>query len=499
MRLSKIIVSICTFVFWVAGLAPVSAAQALTQDDLAAHKELMQTKLDANKDLLQKDLEARGHRIDALEKRLDDQVSRVSDVGGSVDRFGVIAGVLGTLITVVLGAAGFIGYFSAREKIQLEAIKVTKNWFDENDRKLKSDIDALKAKAAQSHVEIDAHTQSVAEKRAVAETEIAAQQLEMGKASGLKMSSSAAVMSLAEDLKQQPESSYSFEDWNTRAFAAHSSKNLEDAAHYWGKAAAVPNAGAEKAAQALFNKGITLGDMKRNVEAMAVYDAVIAKYEADPAAALRELVAKVMMNKCIMLGQLKRSDEAIVVYGELIAKYEADSAAALRELVANGMVNKGVTFGLLKRSDEAIVLYDELIAKYEADHTPTMRAHVARAKNGKGFALWGHAKERWVEFGVRQDWLGQARQLFEQAELALPNEAMVLGNLAYVAWLQGDSALAESKFVAALAAPNGGQTIFDATLGDLAIHPVPEDAGFKALIDHCWAQFVAGNASAGAA
>ena len=416
MRLSKFIVLISALVLWVAGMGPVWAAQTLTQDDLAMHKELLQTKLDANKELLQKDLEARGHRIDALEKRLDDQVSRVSDVGGSIDRFGVIAGGLGLLITVALAAAGLVGYFSVSGKARQEAQDAAKEWFESNSNKLTKEINDLKVKAAQSHVEIDAHTQSVAKKRDAAEAQMLVYQSEIGNAhsqdDALKNEGSDAVMSLAEDLKQRPESSYSFEDWNTRAFAAYGSKNHEDAAYYWGRAAAVPNAGAVNAAQSMFNKAITLGELKRDEEAIAAYDAVIAKYDADPAPALRELVA--------------------------------------------------------------------------------------RAKNSKGFTVLCQAKEQSIDLGARQSLLIQARQLCEYALLVLSSNAVVLGNLAYAAWLQGDAVVVESKFVAALAAPDGGQAIYDLTLGDLDICPLPEDEGFKTLIDRCLAQFVAGSRSAGA-
>ena len=201
MRLTKAIVLLGAILLWVTGLTLSWGAQPLTQDDLAAHKELLQTKLDANKELLQKDLETRGHRIDALEKRLDDQVSRVSDVGSSVDRFGVIVGVLGTLITVALAAAGLVGYYSTSAKASREAQVAAKEWLDVNGEKLRGEIDALKARVTKSHQEIDAHTQSVADKRAAAEAEIAAQQLEMGKGSSPEIlptsTSSEAVESLA--------------------------------------------------------------------------------------------------------------------------------------------------------------------------------------------------------------------------------------------------------------------------------------------------------------
>ncbi len=87
----------------------------------------------------------------------------------------------------------------------------------------------------------------------------------------------------------------------------------------------------------------------------------------------------------------------------------------------------------------------------------------------KGFNLLCAAKRQWGELGVRHNLLAQARDCFEQSLTALPDSAMVLGNLAYSTWLQGDAAIAQSKFVAALAAPEGGEALYDGTLGDLDI------------------------------
>ena len=266
MCLSKAIVCFGAIILWMMGLPPVWCAQTLTHDDLVSHKELLQTKLDANKELLQKDLETRGQQIDALEKRLNDQVNRVSDVGSSVDRFGVIVAVLGTLTTVVLAAVGLIGYFSASARAIKEAQVASKKWFDDNSDKLKNEIEQLRAKASESHKVIDDQVKTFAQKCAAAEAQIAAQQLAMEKPSSPKISpisaDNAALKDLAEDLKQKPEANYSFKDWNTRAFAAYLSNDFEDAAYFWGKAAAVPNIDAENVAKAAMNKGVTLGQLK---------------------------------------------------------------------------------------------------------------------------------------------------------------------------------------------------------------------------------------------
>ena len=98
-----------------------AAAGGISKDVLDAQKELLQLKIDSGKELLQKDIEAQGKRLDALDKRIDDQVNRVSDIGNAVDRSATISGWIGILIAVLLAAGGLVGYFSIVEKAKREA------------------------------------------------------------------------------------------------------------------------------------------------------------------------------------------------------------------------------------------------------------------------------------------------------------------------------------------------------------------------------------------
>ena len=69
---------------------------------------------------------------------------------------------------------------------------------------------------------------------------------------------------------------------------------------------------------------------------------------------------------------------------------------------------------------------------------------------------------------------------------------MYVGNRAYVHYLLGQVAQAEADFAAALRAPeHGGQTLYDATLKDLDMHPIPEDEGMRALVERAWAAYQA--------
>ena len=59
---------------------------------------------------------------------------RIGDINGSVDRFGIIAGILGLLITIGLAISGWLGYTKAKteskEVAKEESEKVTKDWIN---------------------------------------------------------------------------------------------------------------------------------------------------------------------------------------------------------------------------------------------------------------------------------------------------------------------------------------------------------------------------------
>ena len=97
---------------------------------------------------LQKSMDEIKKEIEELKKDVDDTKEkkienkkdnesldkRISDINGNVDRFGIIAGVLGLLITIGLVAIGFISYRNAkadaREVAKEEAEKMTNNWLN---------------------------------------------------------------------------------------------------------------------------------------------------------------------------------------------------------------------------------------------------------------------------------------------------------------------------------------------------------------------------------
>ena len=518
------------------------AGNSIGKDDLDAQKELLLLKIDGGKELLQKDIEAQGKRLDAIDKRIDDQVSRVSDIGNAVDRFSVVTGWIGIVVTGVLALGGLLGFFSvakkAREEAAEEAKKASKQWFADNYKELNAQIQALEDAATGAHLQIknlvadvEAHSNSTKEKWQKVISSSTANNPEISAADAEYLRAS------DKQLKGKPEASYSFGDWNTRAFAAYQDKQFEEAALFWKYATEVPNAGAENTAQALFNRAVTLGNLERNEEATATYKQVIETYRADPAPAIRELVAKAMANKGVIhrqmgdsdqaiatykqvidtfradptpaireavakamvnkgvtQGQMGDNDQAIATYDQLIDTYRADSAPAIRELVAKAMISKGVGQRQMGDNDKAIATYDQVIATYRADPTAAIRELVAMAMNGRGFIRLLMAKQAMAGQNVTEanELLHKAIADLQAAIERKPEWGLALGNLAYVQWLLEFPAEAEGTFrTALLSKEHGDKDLYQATLDDIAQHPIPEDAGFREMIERLWAEYQA--------
>lgn len=442
---STLSIAICLAASW-----HCTAKESVSQDDLSAQKELLQAKLDANKELAQKDMEVLNKRVDAVDKRIDDQVSRVSDIGNSVDRFAAISGIIGILITVLLAAGGLIGYFSVVAKVRRDAQDAAKNWLHENEKELRSKTETLHSNAQEAiNTTLEGVNSSASEAKAAMER----LQKEIGRTqpdspdTPESRKDTETLQRRSEELKGIPENSYSFDDWNTRAFAAYNAGQLEHAALYWKNAAQIPAAGAENSAMALFNQAIALG-------------------------------------------QLKKHDAAIAVFDQLISRYAGDNSVALRQQVAKAIVSKGAAHGELGDHDKEIATYEQVIDTYSADPAPALREQVAIAMNGRGFVHLIGAKTEWASPASAHKHLSEAKKVLQSALERKTAWGMALGNLAYVHWLLGEQQQAEEYFRSGMeATEDGGEKLYKPTLNDIAMHPIPEDEGFKAMVERLWLEY----------
>lgn len=474
---------------------PAISGNGIGKDELDAQKEWLLLKIDSGKELAQKDIEAQGKRLDALDKRIDDQVSRVSDIGNAVDRFSVVTGWIAILITGVLALGGLLGYLSVTKKAREEAEVVSeitsKKWFDDNHQTLSERIRDLENAVAQALEKI-AHSVADVEMHRQSAINTIQNGITSGVDSNPKLSpeDEEGLRASVKQLKDKPEANYSFDDWNTRAFAAYQARQFEDAALFWKYAAEVPNAGAVNTAQALFNRAVTLSDLKRDDEAIVLYDQLIATYADDKTSALREQVARAMGSKAFRLGQKEKNEEATALYDQLIATYADDKTPALREQVGRAMLNKAVALGKMEKSEEAIALCEQLIATYANDKTPALCRQVAMAMNGNGFNYLMLAKKNWNTQEHALHSLMQAEQCLQTCLEKKAQWGMALGNLAYVQWLLQRPTDSEASFRTALKSKeNGGDELYKLTLDDVAQYTIPEDVDFKEMVERLWAEY----------
>lgn len=129
---------------WSFSVFAANAPMQVSQAELTAYKELQQSKLEALKEAQQKESEIWKAKAEALDKRIDDQLSQVSR---SVDQFGVVAGVLGLLITLGLAWAGYFSYKNAKsdaiDAAQEQAASFAESWFEKHSTDLQEKIQTL--------------------------------------------------------------------------------------------------------------------------------------------------------------------------------------------------------------------------------------------------------------------------------------------------------------------------------------------------------------------
>ena len=74
----------------------------------------------------------------------------------------------------------------------------------------------------------------------------------------------------------------------------------------------------------LVNKGITLGQLARRDEELAVYDGVVAFIGDDAGPGLRVQMVKALLSRAIALVELDRPDEALAAYDDVVARFGED-------------------------------------------------------------------------------------------------------------------------------------------------------------------------------
>jgi len=334
-----------------------------------------------------------GTRIDAQDNRIADGIglhgAKVTELSNQTSMLGVFITVLAVLVAIV-GILGGVFAFKRAEQIAKEQ---SEQWFKENDAKLREEIDQLATKASQACDAIDEHREDVENIAKVAKADI-----EKSKAS-FKFdndSSSVDLLAVYQESKQgsedKPCAEWSAEDFHLKAGESFANEDYAKALEalsiqiYLLEASSKPE-DELTLAKALFNKGITLGQLNRPEDELAVYEELIRRFGVSPEAALREWGAKALLNKGVALGRMNRPENELAAYDELINCFSESLDAALSEQVASALLNKGLTFGQMNRPEMELATYDELISRFSSSNELAISKSVATAFLNKGVVL----------------------------------------------------------------------------------------------------------------
>jgi len=184
---------------------------------------------------------------------------------------------------------------------------------------------------------------------------------------------------------------------------------------------------------AMYNKAVTLSEMKRFGDAITTYEELIAKYGDCQKVEIVTQVAWAIVNKGVLFDELNRPGDAVKAYEELIAKYGERQEVEIEEAVAGAMVNNGIMLAQLGRFYESMEMNGELIEKYKNRQETQIVASVARAMVSQGVAL-GNLNRFDEEVTVYEELIekyGERQEVEIAVEVlgAMVNKCVALGNL----------------------------------------------------------------------
>jgi tetratricopeptide (TPR) repeat protein len=187
----------------------------------------------------------------------------------------------------------------------------------------------------------------------------------------------------------------------------------------------------ERAARALLDKAITLGELNRHEEELAAYDRVLEKFGGAKELQIIAVVADTLINKGLALGELKRDDDELSAYDEVIRRYDELNNPDLLDQCMKALFNKGVVLGALGRFEEAIAVCDEVTRRFGDAQEPSLHEASVQVLVNKGYYL-GKLNRHDEEIAVYEQVVNrfaEEAESSEQVAKALLNKALALGAL----------------------------------------------------------------------
>jgi len=221
-------------------------------------------------------------------------------------------------------------------------------------------------------------------------------------------------------------------------------------------------------------------------EAAVNYANLIKTYADSQSDNIRPIVANASFQLGEILLQQHQEDKAIQFFDAIIQTYSQDTTPAMRQRVAQAWQEKGRALQDSHPAD-AIATFEQVVRLYGQDTDKGISGIVAFSLNAEAYTRLLIAKRTWHNRAGARTELQTALQKLNAALARTPTRSWTLGNLAYVQWLLGDRSGATASFAKGLSDPeNGGATLYKDTINDIALFPIPEDYGFRSMVNQQW-------------
>ena len=403
-------------------------AQVKVERDFVAYKELAQVKLDALKEGVQKDIQTLTVRMDAQDKIIATQ-------GSAVDKGLNILGISLSMLGLILTLAGVVGFLSVRRKAQNEARSAAAQWLDSNSD-LQAEIKSIRERLQELESQARRNIESLLKDAddAVKKVQRSFERVKEKKQSNpdtVPENEAQALAQMAKAVTEKPESAYSYNDWNTRAFDAYLKGELTKAAQFWRAAADHEDATPLNILTSLSNIASVFDRLNHAREEIAIYDEIIDRFGSSDDVEVRRHVATALGNKGVTIIDNNLGDPS-ESYSECIRRYDGSDDASLKLEVLRARYNRGVWLGLSGKLDSALVDYDEVIRQCQFEHGKDYKVFLAKTLLNKGHELQDLDAERalaaWREI-VDRFADEEGVELKTQVAMALLNTGILSGKL----------------------------------------------------------------------
>jgi tetratricopeptide (TPR) repeat protein len=152
--------------------------------------------------------------------------------------------------------------------------------------------------------------------------------------------------------------------------------------------------------KALENKALTYRDQEDHEAVVATCDDLIRRYEFNPGQGIADRVGRAMIRKANALNKLGKTAQELACYDHAVMRYAHWPEPEIRKHAAIALISKAVTLNDADQTADEMECYEEVIRRYAEDEADELRALAAQALVYKGLSLRGIAEDAAEDTGV---------------------------------------------------------------------------------------------------